>query len=171
MLSLIPLPYKILALLALIAGVFFYGYTHGSSKADLRITNLVAERNRLATDLERKNASITNTIVTQYVDRVNVIREKEYVYRDLAQNSVPSQFVMSNGWVYSHDASATGGDADATRASDATSSGIADTQALDGIIRNYAICQSNAVQLTELQRWITENQAAINSVNAEEEKN
>lgn len=164
----IPLPYKIIAGVALIAAAFFYGYTKGSSSAEAQLQRVSADMSKQIADLEKQNSEISNNVVTEYVDRVNTIREREYVYLDAVENDVPSQFVMSNGWVYTHDISATSSDADSTRSSDASPSGVTDTQALAGVIRNYTICESNAVQLEELQRWIRENQAAVN---ASQEKN
>jgi hypothetical protein len=71
--------------------------------------------------------------------------------------------------VYTHDLSATSGDADSTRASDASASGITDTTALLTIIGNYANCQANAEQLRQLQQWIIQNKAAVDAM-AEEKK-
>jgi hypothetical protein len=161
MLSMIPFPYKLLAGLALILGVFFYGYMKGSAHAEAELARFSAKANAKIAELEKKNAEISNNVVTEYIDRVNVIREKEYVYRDLGKNNVPGQYNLSNGWVYTHDASASAGDADPARASDATSSGIKDNTALLTIISNYANCQANAEQLRQLQQWIIDNKAAI----------
>ena len=169
MFGMIPLPYKLLAGVALLFGVFVFGYMKGSASADIAIANFAADKNKQIAELEKNNSEISTKVVTEYVDRTNTIREKEYVYRDVIKNNVPSQFTMSNGWVHTHDASASSSDADATRASDASSSGIEDTTALLAIIRNYAICQSNAVQLTELQRWVNENKLAVDAM-AEKEK-
>jgi len=169
MLSMIPLPYKLLAGAALLAGVFFYGYMKGSAYAEAELARFSAEKSAQIVELEKKNTEISNNVVTEYIDRTNTIREKEYVYLDAVKNNVPNQSVMSNGWVYTHDISATSGDADSTRSSDASASTIKDTDALIGIIRNYAICQSNAVQLIELQRWIIENKAAVDAM-AKEKK-
>lgn len=169
MFSMIPLPYKLLAAAALLIGVFFYGYMKGSAYAEAQLQKFAAEKQQQIAELEKKNAEISNNVVTEYVDRVNTIREKEYVYRDIAQKSVPSQSVMSNGWVYTHDISATSGDADSTRASDASPSGITDTQALIGIIKNYAICMQNSQQLIGLQQWINDNKRAVDDM-AEKEK-
>lgn len=166
----IPLPYKLLAGAALIAGVFFYGYMKGSAYADAELARFGQKNAELVADLERKNTEISTQVVTEYVDRVQVVKEKEYVYRDLAQTVVPSQCTMSNGWVHTHDASARADNADATRASDETSSGIADTTALVGIIGNYSRCQQNAQQLASLQRWINENREAVEKAKAEAEK-
>ena len=157
----IPLPYKLLASVALIIGVFIYGYTKGSEHGEAEIAKFAAEKNKQIADLEKKNAEISNRVQIEYVDRVNTIREKEYVYRNIAQGSVPRQHIMSNGWVYTHDISASSGDADPTRASDAKASGIADNQALISIISNYSRCQQNAEQLRQLQQWIIDNKAAI----------
>ena len=170
MFGMIPLPYKLLAGAALIIGVFFYGYMKGSAYAEAELQRFSAKASTQVAELEKKNAEISNNVVTEYVDRTNTIREKEYVYVDTAKNTVPSQSVMSNGWVFTHDISASASDADATRSSDASPSGIKDTDALIGIIRNYAICQSNSVQLTELQRWINENKEAVDAMAKEKKK-
>ena len=166
----IPLPYKLLAIGAALAGVFVFGYMKGSAYAEAELARFSAQKSEQIAELERKNSAISAEVVTEYVDRVNTIREKEYVYLDAAKNSVPSQHVMSNGWVYTHDVSATSGDADASRSSDASPSGIADTTALVGIITNYSRCQQNAEQLRQLQQWIIQNKEAVDKLNAEAEK-
>lgn len=170
MLRMIPLPYKLLAIAAAFIGVFVYGYMKGSAYAEVELQRFAAKASAQVAELEKKNSEISNKVVTEYVDRTNTIREKEYVYVDAAKNTVPSQSVMSNGWVFTHDISASASDADSTRSSDASPSGIKDTDALVGIIRNYAICQSNAVQLTELQRWINENKEAVDAMAKEKKK-
>lgn len=169
MLSMIPLPYKLLAGAALLAGVFFYGYMKGSAYAEAELARFSAEKSAQIAELEKKNSEISTQVVTEYVDRVNTIREKEYVYRDLVKDSVPSQHDMSNGWVYTHDLSATSGDADPARASDATPSGIKDNTALLTILSNYSICLQNSQQLEGLQRWINDNKRAVDEM-AEKEK-
>jgi hypothetical protein len=165
MFGMIPLPYKLIATVALIIGVFFYGYMKGSAYAEAELARFAADKAEQIAKLEKKNAEISNNIVTEYVDRTNTIREIEYVYLDTAKSRVPAQSDLSNGWVYTHDISATSGDADPTRASDASSSGIKDNTALLTIISNYAICQR-----IELQKWIIENKAAVDKM-AEEKKN
>lgn len=170
MFGMIPLPYKLLAGAALIIGVFFYGYMKGSAYAEAELQRFAAKASTQVAELEKKNAEISNNVVTEYVDRTNTIREKEYVYIDTAKNIVPSQSVMSNGWVFTHDSSATASDADPTRASDASPSGITDTTALVGIITNYSRCQQNAQQLIALQKWITDNKTEVDRINAKKSK-
>jgi uncharacterized protein (UPF0333 family) len=169
MFSMIPLPYKLLAGAALVAGVFVFGYMKGSAYAEAELARFSATANKQIADLEKQNAEISNKVVTEFVDRTNTIREKEYVYRDIATKSVPPQHDMSNGWVYAHDASATSGDADPARASDASPSGIKDNEALFTIFSNYSRCEQNAEQLIALQKWITDNKNAVDKM-AEEKK-
>ena len=166
----IPLPYKLLAIGAALVGVFVFGYMKGSAYAEAELARYSAQKSEQIAELERKNSAISTEVVTEYVDRTNTIREKEYVYLDAAKNTVPSQHVMSNGWVYTHDLSATSGNADATRSSDASPSGIADTTALVGIITNYSRCQQNAEQLRQLQQWIIQNKEAVDAMAKEKKK-
>ena len=170
MLGMIPLPYKLLAGAALMAGIFVFGYMKGSAYAEAELARFSAQKSEQIAELERKNSAISTEVVTEYVDRVNTIREKEYVYRDVVKDSVPTQHDMSNGWVYTHDLSATSGDADSARASDASPSGIADTTALVGIITNYSRCQQNAEQLRQLQQWIIQNKEAVDAMAKEKKK-
>ena len=170
MLGMIPLPYKLLAGAALMAGIFVFGYMKGSAYAEAELARYSAQKSEQIAELERKNSAISTEVVTEYVDRTNTIREKEYVYLDAAKNTVPSQHVMSNGWVYTHDLSATSGDADSSRASDASPSGITDTTALVGIITNYSRCQQNAEQLRQLQQWIIQNKEAVDAMAKEKKK-
>ena len=170
MLGMIPLPYKLLAIGAALVGVFVFGYMKGSAYAEAELARFSAEKSEQVAELERKNSAISTQVVTEYVDRVNTIREKEYVYRDIVKDSVPTQHDMSNGWVYTHDLSATSGNADATRASDASPSGIKDNSALLTIISNYATCQSNAEQLRQLQQWIIQNKDAVDAMAKEKKK-
>lgn len=170
MFGMIPLPYKLLAGAALLFGVFVFGYMKGSAYAEAELQRFAAKSQAQVAEMEKKNAEISNKVVTEYVDRVNTIKEKEYVYLDRAKNNVPAQSVMSNGWVFTHDASATGSDADATLSSDASPSGIKDNEALFTIINNYNRCMQNSQQLISLQQWINDNKQSIDQLNKKEKK-
>lgn len=170
MFGMIPLPYKLLAIGAALVGVFIFGYMKGSAYAEAELARFSAEKSAQIAELEKKNSEISTQVVTEYVDRVNTIREKEYVYRDVVKNNVPAQHDMSNGWVYTHDISATSGNADPTRASDASPSGVKDNTALLTIISNYATCMQNREQLIGLQRWINDNKSAVDKMSEEKKK-
>ena len=152
MFSLIPLPYKIAAAVFLLIAVFGIGYMEGNARAEAEIAAFAAEQNAKVAELERKNAEISSTVVTKYVDKVRVVKEREYVYLGQAQNNVPGQFNLSSGWLYLHDSAASGSDADPTRASDASASAVRDNQALGVVLRNYSTCRENAHQSESLQQ-------------------
>jgi len=168
MFSMIPFPVKISIIIAIILGAVGFGYMKGKEGAKIAIANYQAESEKQIADLEKQNSEISNKVVTQYVDKINTVKEKEYVYVDAAKNSVPNQYELSNGWVYTHDASVTNGNADTTGSSDAAASGVKDNQALATIIGNYSVCIQNANQLTSLQQWIIDNQKAISDSNNKE---
>lgn len=170
MFGMIPLPVKILAIVFLVAGAAGYGYMKGSAHAEVELANYRAAAEKQISDLKTQNAKISDNVVTEYVDRTNTIREKEIIYRDAAGGMKP-QHDMSNGWVHLHDAAARLVNPDMQLASDASPSGVMDNSALAVVMNNYAICKQNSEQLTSLQKWIRDNQAAVNEVNAKKGKN
>lgn len=170
MFGMIPLPVKILAIVFIVAGAAGYGYMKGSAHAEVELANYRAEAEKQISDLKTQNAQISDNVVTEFVDRTNTIREKEVIYREAAGKMQP-QHDLSNGWIHLHDAAARLVNPDMQMASDASPSGVMDNTALAVVMSNYAICKQNSEQLLSLQRWITDNQAAIDAVNAKKGKN
>jgi hypothetical protein len=155
------MPYKLAAIAVLIASAFTIGFIKGNARAEVEIQRAAAEAAEKIAELERINSEISNKVVTKYVEKVKTIKQKEYVYVDNAQKFVPSIHNMSTGWVYLHDVSAQNGDAESSKSSDGTSSGVKDNQAIGTIVQNYSICRQNAEQLIQLQQWIIENQQSV----------
>ncbi len=170
MFGMIPLPVKILAIVFIVAGAAGYGYMKGSAHAEVELANYRAAAEQQISELKTENAKISDNVVTEFVDKTNVIREKEVIYRDVAGRMQP-QHDLSNGWIHLHDAAARLVNPDMQMASDASPSGVMDNTALAVVMSNYAICKQNSEQLTSLQRWITDNQAAVNAVNEKKGKN
>ena len=178
----IPPQYRIIAYagiaLVLFLGGLYKGYNWAADKYQVKLdamilerTQYVAEKNQLATRLELALSDVKEVIVTKYVDRVKVIKEKEYVYRDQAISVVPSKCELSDGWVWLHDASARGEPSDATRSADATPSGIKDTEALAVVTENYSNANANAEQLKSLQEWVNEAKRIVEEANEVIRKN
>jgi hypothetical protein len=171
MFNLIPLPYRILGALlivaSLIGGSVYYGYHKAELKYIAKIAKMEADSDVLQAKLDASLSEVKVEVLTKYFDRVKVVKEKEYVYIEQAASVVPNQFQLSSGWVYLHDTVATGSDADPTRSADGTPSGIEDNQALGIITENYGICKQNAEQLESLQEWVREAQATVEKSNEE----
>ena len=171
MFSFIPLPYKIIAIVLLLVGTLALGYSKGVEKSKLEIAKFEAKANAKIAELEKKNSEINNKVVTEYIDKVRTVKEKEYVYRDQAKNVVVAQSDLSNGWVYLHDSSAKGLPAVPALSANESSSGIKDNQALGTIVENYSACFANAEQLKALQQWIIKTKTEVDKINAEQKGN
>jgi len=164
---LIPLPYKILAIVFVVGGAFGYGFKKGNERAEVEINKFANETETLKIELEKEQNNIKEKVVTEYVDKVKVVKEKEYVLQQAATNNVPSQYNLSNGWVYIHD-HATGSESgipDPTAAADATPSDVKDNQALLTVLTNYSVCLQNAQQLIGLQNWVIETDKSVTKQN------
>ena len=149
-----------------IIGLFLAGYFSGLHQANDKIHAYINQLNTEITSLQNKNSQTNDQVVTQYVDKWHTIVQKEVVYVKQAQDNVPSQYFLSNGWVYNHDAAASLTEADPARSSDATPSTIKDNVALATIDDNYSACHQIAAQLTSLQQWILDYNINIDQVNA-----
>ena len=168
----IPLQYKLIAAVVIVGGTlawtFNKGHSIGITAGEAKISRLVDQVNTLHAALEKEQQNIKERIVTEYVDKVKVVKEKEYVYVDQAKNNVPAQYNLSNGWVYLHDQSldSRGGVPDATRVADATASDVKDNQALATVLGNYSICLQNAQQLISLQQYVLDTKKSVDEQNA-----
>ena len=82
MLSLIPLPYRLLAIALFVAGTFAFGYMKGSAQADIKLAKAELEFEKLASAKKDKSIVTTTKTVIEYVDKVREVEKKIYVYRD-----------------------------------------------------------------------------------------
>jgi len=149
-----------------VIGLFLAGYFSGMNQANNKIHSYINQLNTEIISLQNKNNQTNNQVVTQYVDKWHTIVQKEIVYVKQAQNNVPSQYFLSRGWLYDHDAAASFTEADSARSSDATPSQIKDNIALATIVDNYSTCYQIAAQLTSLQQWILDYNKDVDQVNA-----
>jgi hypothetical protein len=165
MFGMIPFPVKIMALIFIVLGAAGWGYMKGSAHAEIELANYQAKAETQISELKTENTRISDNVVTEYVDRTNTIHDKEIVYRDRLVNLGEGQNNLSNGWVELHDAAAKLADPDAVLASDLSPSGVMDNAALAVVLTNYRVAHENKQQLISLQRWIRDNQAAIEAAN------
>lgn len=157
--------WKYIIAVLVFAGIVGGSYYKGRTDVEAKYEAIREQDRKRIAELENKQTEVTTKVVTEYVDRVKTVKQKEYVYVEQAKNGVPQQSIMSTGWVYLHDSSARGKDADATRASDAAPSSIGDNQALAVVVTNYSRCIQQAHQLESLQNWISEQKKAIDESN------
>ena len=158
--TLIPWPYRLLALVLLAAALIGFGWIKGAGHVQAQ-WDAAAQQQALQTSATRlRQAEATVKVVTEYVDRVRVVREKGDTIIKEVLVYVPVEAdaacTINRGFVRLHDAAAAGellkpaGDADAPAA------GLALSAVAGTVAGNYQSCHENAEQLRALQAWVRE---------------
>lgn len=164
---LIPLPYKIIAIMFLVSGAFVSGYKKGTAGAEVAIQAAANEADLLKIELEKEQQNIKEKVVTEFVDKVKIVKEREVIYKDAADQQLQSKFNVSKGWVYLHDTSVLGGQLNPELTTDDADSDVRDNQALGVVLSNYSVCLQNAQHLVSLQSWIIETKGSVDKQNAD----
>lgn len=154
-----------LAGLLVIAGlIYLLGWTRGASHEQAQAKALEHEQLRQAFEQGRQLGTVRDRVVTEYVDRVQVIekrgqtiiKEVPIYVSEAADRACP----VPAGFVRLHDAAATGLPAPGSAgAADEAASGAALSAVAGTIAENYTACHANAEQLSQLQEYLREHQA------------
>ena len=158
--SVIPWPYRLLALAALGVGLVGFGWIKGASHVQAQWDAAIQQQTLQTAATRQRQAQTTVKVVTEYVDRVRVVREKGDTIIKEVLVYVPVEAdaacTINRGFVRLHDAAAAGellkpaGDADAPAA------GLALSAVAGTVAGNYQSCHENAEQLRALQAWVRE---------------
>lgn len=160
--NLIPWPYRWLALVLLAAALIGFGWVKGAGHIQAQWDAVVQKQTLQAAAVRERQAQATVKVVTQYVDRVRVVREKGDTILKEVPVYVPVQAdaacTINRGFVRLHDAAAAGELPKPARDADAAPAGIALSAAAGTVAANYQTCHENAEQLRALQMWVREMQ-------------
>lgn len=145
------LPWRWLALGALVIAVGGYGYSKGAQSVRKDFYAYKAEMALQIAKRKAEQAQVTTNVTTKYVDRVTVVKEKSDAISQKAKSSVAGSCPGSVR-VY-HDAAALqlppaprGADEGTTDAKDLTAT----------VTENYGTCHQVREQLKALQEWVRE---------------
>jgi hypothetical protein len=156
--SLIPWPYRWMALMALGAALIGFGWIKGAGHVQAKWEADAQEQILQAAAIRERQAQATVKVVTQYVDRVRVVREKGETIIKEVPVYVPAQAdaacTINRGFVRLHDAAAAGELPEPARDADAAAEGIALSAVAGTVATNYQTCHENAEQLRALQAWV-----------------
>ena len=156
--SLISWPYRLLALAALGIAVFGFGWLKGASHVQAQWDAATAAQQQAQAQAQNRQAEATVQVVTQYVDRIQVVREKGDTLIQEVPIYVPVQAdaacTVHRGFVSLHDAAAAGELPTAPRDADAPAEGLALSAVAATVVSNYQTCHENTEQLKALQDWI-----------------
>ncbi len=156
--SLISWPYRLLALAALGIAVFGFGWLKGASHVQAQWNAAKAAELQSQAQAQTHQAETTVQVVTQYVDRIHVVREKGDTLIQEIPVYVPVQAdaacTVHRGFVSLHDAAVAGELPTAPGDADAPAEGLALSTVAATVVSNYQTCHENAEQLKALQDWI-----------------
>ena len=162
--TLIAWPYRLLALIALAVALLGFGWVKGAAHVQAQWDAAVQQQTLQVVALRQKQAEATVKVVTQYVDRVRIVREKGKAIIPEVPVYVPVQAdaacTLNRGFVRLHDAAAAGELPEPARDTDAAAAGIALSAVAGTVATNYQTCHENAEQLRALQGWVREMDAA-----------
>ena len=162
--NLIPRPYRWLAIAALAVALTGLGWVKGAGHVQSQWDAAVHQQTLQIAAVRQRQAEATVQVVTRYVDRVRVVREKGDTIIKEVPIYVPVQAdaacTINRGFVRLHDAAAAGELPEPARDTDAAAAGIALSAVAGTVATNYQTCHENAEQLRALQGWVREMDAA-----------
>lgn len=153
---------KTISTVLLVAGVYFYG----GYGVEMEWRKKAAE---LQAEIDRKNAVsevVTEKIVTQYVDKVKIVKEKgnvvikeipKYITKESDANCViPKSFVML------HNSASRNEIPDSTGPVDDSASTLKLSTVIETVAGNYTIYYETSEQLKALQDWVRQQEKIYN---------
>ena len=156
--SVVPWPYRLLALAVLGIALVGFGWLKGASHVQAQWDAATAAHQQAQAQAQISQAETTVQVVTQYVDRIQVVREKGDTLIQEVPVYVPVQAdaacTVHRGFVSLHNAAAAGELPTAPGDPDAPAEGLALSAVAATVISNYQTCHENAEQLKSLQDWI-----------------
>ena len=156
--SLISWPYWALAMVIAAGTSLSLGWIAGARHVQTRWDSAVASQQMAAAEVKTQQAEAAIQVVTKYVDRIQVVREKGDTILKEVPIYVPVQAdaacTIYRGAVSLHDAAATGELPEPSRDPDASAEGLALSALAATVVSNYQTCHENAEQLKALQGWI-----------------
>ena len=156
--NLIAWPHRLLVLTALGIALFGFGWFKGASHLQSQWDAATAAQQHAQAQVQIQQAEATVQVVTQYVERIQVVREKGDALIQEIPVYVPVQAdaacTVHRGFVSLHDAAAAGELPQPARDADAPAEGLALSAVAATVVTNYQTCHENAEQLKALQDWI-----------------
>lgn len=133
------------------------GLQRAAAEADAKVTTLELELAAARTTIAQQKT--TERVVTQYVDRVRIVRERAQTIVKEVPVYVPLEADaacrINRGFVWLHDAAARNlPPAPGTGAADAPAPGVTLSSVARTVTGNYATCHETREQLTGLQSWV-----------------
>lgn len=157
--SIIPAPYRWLALIVFALALLAFGFTQGAEyeEGQQAKRDLAAERATVV--LATKRADVTSKVELKYAPQLTKVRTvTKTLIKEVPVYVSANDCPMSPGFRLHHDAAAQGVLPDATGIADAAAVPAPDVASTTA--ENYGTCLENAKRLEGLQEWVR-NQEAV----------
>lgn len=167
-LSNIPLISKYAKPTQLVSGVLFlFGvYLCGGISNEASWREKVAKMEVEIAQKEAASAEASTKVITKYVDRVTVVKEKGDVITKEIPNYISkdadAKCTITNGFVSLHDAAAKNEIPNATRDANEGTSAVKISGVAETVTTNYTTYYQVSEQLKALQEWVREQQKVFN---------
>jgi len=163
---LFPIPYKTIIQVLSVAIVSFSLYMEGAISNQAEWEAKVAQVKLDMAVKEVKSAEVTTEIVTKYIDRIKIVKEKSNVIVKEIPTYITkvddAKCAVPNGFVLLHDSASRNEVPDAARVSNASASDVKISEVAGTVIENYTTYYQLAEQLKALQDWIKQQQTIYN---------
>ena len=146
------IPIQLLSFVILLISIFLCGGLANEASWQLK----VAKTNAEIAELKVKSEKVSTKVVTKYIDRIQVVKEKGNEIVKYVNKESDSKCELPNSFVVLHDAAAKNELPDPSRASNAGASDVKLSGATTTIVQNYGTCWEIREQLKALQEWVSE---------------
>lgn len=158
MMSLIPVPYRWLAGILLLASLLLGSYIFGRHTMAGEVAQEQRDDERLAAaQLAAKQRRIDALAAAHEVAQAIQRPKDRIILKEIVryETTVPAdrRCTLDGAWRVLHDAAATGQPADTARLAAGAAAGVADAAALDTVGENYNRCRDAIDQVTGWQAW------------------
>lgn len=156
------IPVKVISMFLLVCGLYMEGGVSNQERWEAKVADAKLEMAKKDT----ASAEATTQVVTKYVTKVQVVKEKgDAIIKEVpiyVTKDADSKCVIPNGFVLLHDSASRNEVPDSTRGVDAGASEVKLSGVATTVTENYTTYHKVAEQLKSLQEWIKEQQRIYN---------
>lgn len=161
----------LIALGALLGGVYFWGYFDGVAGEQGKAKAAEVKQLRDAFEQGQALGTVRDVVVTKYVDRERVIyKTGQTITKEVPVYVTPAAdaaCTLTRGFVRLHDAAAANVLPGPAEPADAGPAGVALSAATETVTDNYTACHAIRNQLIGWQEWARENKAKLDTLRHE----
>ena len=153
LINLIPASWRWFLFCLFCAGLIAFGFVKGQANTQIKWDKSVIQQKELASQIKQDQADATVQVITQYVDRIQVVKQhKNTLINEVTRYVQADTPDLPTGFRLLHDAAATGRNVGSTGSADAQPVSAQDIAST--VVENYGICRETTEQLSALQFWI-----------------